>query len=204
MSNDTTLSALMLIMMLLLPLASLLARRPPIGATLRMAAAWIGIFGIGLILASAYTRSGIRVQDAAVMLGLSDQIVTGTNVIIPRDAQGHFSTTVKINGSSHRMMIDTGATVTSIPAAVALAASVEIDAGFGVMVDTANGTVMAHRATVKDFRLGPIQASDFALQVMDGLHEGVVGMNFLSELRSWRVEGNIMILEPGRSGPSEI
>lgn len=43
-------------LLLLLPLAALIARRPPLGRTLKMALAWIAIFLVGLVVVSQRDR----------------------------------------------------------------------------------------------------------------------------------------------------
>ena len=55
MSDDGA-SILLYALLLLLPLSALVARRVPIGSTLKMAAAWIGIFLVGLLLVGERDR----------------------------------------------------------------------------------------------------------------------------------------------------
>jgi aspartyl protease family protein len=46
-------------------------------------------------------------------------------------------------------------------------------------------------------RLGPITARDLKIVVAPGLGDvDVIGMNFLSKLQSWRVEGRTLVLVP--------
>ena len=44
--------AALLALMLLLPLSALIARRPPLGATLKMILAWVAIFALAMMVAS--------------------------------------------------------------------------------------------------------------------------------------------------------
>ena len=44
--------AALLALTLLLPLSALIARRPPLGATLKMILAWAAIFAVAMIVAS--------------------------------------------------------------------------------------------------------------------------------------------------------
>lgn len=184
------------LILLILPLSALMARRLPIGQVARMALAWLAIFLVALLVVTAIGRSGWRASDVSQALGLSNQIVTGNSVSIPRGSDGHFRTTVTINGHDQVMMIDTGATYTSISTETARAAGVEIDTGFGEMIETANGTIVAQRATAQRLNIGPIQARNLPISVAPTFGEGVVGMNFLSALESWRVEGDRLILIP--------
>lgn len=184
------------LILLILPLSALMARRLPIGQVARMALAWLAIFLVALLVVTAIGRSGWRASDVSQALGLSNQIVTGNSVSIPRGSDGQFRTTVTINGHDQVMLIDTGATYTSISTETARAAGVEIDPGFGEMIETANGTIVAQRATAQRLNIGPIEARNLPISVAPTFGDGVVGMNFLSALESWRVEGDRLILVP--------
>ena len=59
-------------LMILLPLSSLIARRPRLGAVARMALTWALIFGVGLLLASQRDR----IVDTARGL-LAEQRISG-------------------------------------------------------------------------------------------------------------------------------
>ncbi|MEO5577873.1 MAG: TIGR02281 family clan AA aspartic protease, partial [Sphingomicrobium sp.] len=49
---------------------------------------------------------------------------------------------------------------------------------------------------VERFVVGPIARTDFTIHVNYGDDSNVLGMNFLSSLASWRVEGNTLVLQP--------
>ena len=66
-----------------------------------------------------------------------------------------------------------------------------------VMLKTANGTVQARIASVTELRIGNIVARDLDAVIAPGLGEtNVIGMNLLSRLASWRVEGRTLVLVP--------
>ncbi|OYY90636.1 MAG: hypothetical protein B7Y45_06730 [Sphingomonas sp. 28-66-16] len=203
MSGDTGLSVVMLAVMLILPLSALAARRLPIGQTLRMALIWLAIFAAGLILATLWTRNRDYVDGFLADAGMRSVVVTGRTVEIPRGEGGHFWADVRINGVARRMLIDTGATGTAISRATAMAAGIAVDETFGVMVDTANGTVLDHRATIDRFELGPITARRVPVLVGNAQNDDLLGIDFLSSLKSWKAEGNRLILEPHAS-PSHL
>jgi len=197
--SDAQAHALIAAVLIILPLSALLARRVPLGHTARMAAAWVAIFAAGLLVITAVQSRGATWSAIMRALGLSDQSVVGRTVQIPIGEDGHFSTTVSIDGISARMMIDTGASVTSLSTATARAAGLDLgEEDFPAMVDTANGSTLMRVSTVKSLKLGTIEAKRLKVLVGDNMTDGnVIGMNFLSRLKSWRVEGNRMILEPG-------
>jgi aspartyl protease family protein len=83
----------------------------------------------------------------------------------------------------------------SISAAAAERAGIEPSRGMGVVVQTANGLVMVKRGRATSLKVGNIERSDLAVHISDGFGEtNVIGMNFLSSLRSWSVEGRTLIL----------
>ena len=113
---------------------------------------------------------------------------------------GHFWADATINGVRRRMLIDSGATVTAISEATAAAARVEGNSGpVPVVLQTANGMAPARTGSVGELRLGNIVARDLKVVVSPAFGDmEVIGMNFLSKLASWRVEGRILILVPHR------
>jgi len=57
--------------------------------------------------------------------------------------------------------------------------------------------VLARTSSIGKLVLGPITATDLRVVVAEQFGSlDVLGMNFLSRLRSWRVENEMLILEP--------
>ena len=112
---------------------------------------------------------------------------------------GHFWAIAEINGVRRRMLIDSGATTTAISAATAKAANLDLDESpFGTVLSTANGDIAVSRSTVKKLDVGTITTSDLSVVVSPSFGDtDVLGMNFLSRLKGWRVEGDTLILEAG-------
>lgn len=195
-----------LLLMLILPLSALAARRLPVGGMLKMALAWIAIFAVLIVAVGNWERVAPAFRSIGDTLGVSDQTVSGETVRIRKAEDGHFWADVMINGHSRRMLIDSGATTTALSAATAQASGIKADdSGFDAIIDTANGTVVAKRATAASLDIGGIHATDLPIVVSPSFGEtDVIGMNFLSRLKSWRVEGNTLVLEPrgGSKRPS--
>jgi aspartyl protease family protein len=131
-------------------------------------------------------------------LGLDRQEVVGGEVRIRMSCDGHFWVQASVNGVERRMLVDSGATVTALSRTTAGLASV--DHGIGllpVIMRTANGTVRAETGTVRRLNIGTIEARDLKVIVSAALGDiDVLGMNFLSQLASWRVEDRTLILVP--------
>jgi len=96
------------------------------------------------------------------------------------------------------MLIDSGATVTAISEQTAREAKVDAGTGLApVILNTANGSTAAETGKVDELKVGNIVARNLRIVTSPGLGSlDVLGMNFLSKLQSWRVEGNTLILVP--------
>ncbi|QKS00953.1 TIGR02281 family clan AA aspartic protease [Sphingomonas sp. CL5.1] len=185
-------------LMLVLPLSALLSRRVPIGRTVKMALAWIAIFAIALVIVGQRDRLRPIWEDTQNALFGRDQRVVGSAVRVNMGPDGHFWASARINGVERRMLIDSGATSIALSTATAKAANVELDEGpFATMIETANGPVPAQRGRIAKLELGGIVARDIPVVIAPEFGDmDVLGMNFLSQLASWRVEGSTLVLEP--------
>jgi len=175
----------------------LLQRLPVVGRVVRFAFS-LGLlaFFIYIVLQQApYQPQLARFTSA---LGLDDQRVAGKELRVRMAPDGHFWVVASINGVKTRMLIDSGATVTALSERTARAASV--DAGTGlvpVVLQTANGMAPARTGSVDELRVGNIVARNLKIVTSPGLgNMDVLGMNFLSKLDSWRVEGRTLVLVP--------
>ena len=131
-------------------------------------------------------------------LGIDQQEVSGEEVRIRMARDGHFWAQASINGIQRRMLVDSGATVTALSRKTADLAGVSRGAGLvPVLMQTANGTIPAETGIVEQLRLGDIEARNLKVVVAPSLGTiDVLGMNFLSQLASWRVEGRMLVLTP--------
>jgi aspartyl protease family protein len=117
---------------------------------------------------------------------------------------GHFWAKVSINGVERRMLIDSGATITAISDKTAADASIEPDASLvPVVLRTANGLAQVQTGTIEELRVGNARAKNLKVVISPSLGGlDVLGMNFLSKLKSWRVEGRTLILVPNNPQPT--
>jgi aspartyl protease family protein len=139
-----------------------------------------------------------NLAELAGKLGLDRQEVVGKEVRIRMAPDGHFWADVTLGGVKRRMLIDSGATVTALSERTAQAAGVDKDAELmPVALRTANGVVAARTATIEELKVGNVTARRLKAVVSPALGDlDVLGMNFLSRLQSWRVEGRVLILVP--------
>ena len=194
MSGDEAPNLVYLVLCLMLVASALLSRQLPIGKTMKMAAAWVGIFALVFAVFAfrgEFTAVGQRLKAEAI----GTPIQTGEELRIPMAEDGHFWVSARVNDHEARFLIDSGASITTISRETANAASIET--GMRVaQVETANGTVQMYKARAGSLSIGDIRRADFGIQVNDNDDVNVLGMNFLSSLSSWRVEGNYLVLQP--------
>lgn len=195
MTGDQGVELVWAIGALVLVLSALTARRLSIGMVIRSVLGWLAIAAVLFILFSR--------RDEIVMLaeraGLGGQSVVGETVRIRQSADGHFYASARVNGAGVRMLIDSGATITALSEAAAAKAGVEPSGGFPVILGTANGQISARRGVAETFGIGGLEVRDLSVVISPSFGDtSVVGMNFLSKLGSWRVEGQTLILEPKR------
>lgn len=174
--------------------SSLIGMRQPIGKTLKMVLAWVAIFGVAFILFSFRSEfSGFGQRLKAEALGTS--IEDGAEVRIPMADDGHFWVTAKLNGHDVRFMVDSGASITTVSKDTAVDAGMTIG-NEHVMVNTANGPARATKGYADRLTVGSIERTDFPVDINENDDTNLLGMNFLSTLQSWRVEGNYLVLKP--------
>lgn len=185
-------------------LLMLLFRLPLVGRALRFVFS-LGLLAVALFLLIQQAPYQPQLGRVAERFGLDPQEVTGGEVRIRMARDGHFWADARINGVRRRMLIDSGATVTAISEATAAAARIESGgAPIPVVLKTANGMAPARAGSVEELRLGNIVARDLKVVVSPAFGDmEVIGMNFLSKLASWRVEGRTLILVPHHPQPEE-
>ena len=191
-------NALVYAPLLVLPISALIARRVPLLRLLMMLGTWGALFALLLFVVAQRGRFDPYLTRVANILKLNDQQVVGRETRIEMSADGHFWAKVTLAGVERRMLIDSGATVTALSAASANAAGLKVAKPiFPLMIQTANGQISAETATVPELRLGNVVSRNLAVVVSPAFGDtDVLGMNFLSKLKSWRVEGRTLVLTP--------
>jgi aspartyl protease family protein len=194
MTNDLMLGGLYLLMAMMLVLGSLMSRREPFANLVKMALMWVTIFGAGFILFTFRDNLGFVAQRLKAE-ALGTPVVEGKTVRIPMAIDGHFWVDATINGVPAKFLVDSGATVTTIGRGLAASAALENDEGRDQLVRTGNGIVKVSAARARTIEVGTIERDNQRIYVADNDDLNVVGMNFLSSLKRWSVEGRWLILE---------
>ena len=197
MTGDQTAGVITGVMCLTLAVSSLAARRLPLGRTLKMALAWVAIFA-GAYVLMLFRGTGAEIWSRAKvdLFGAQPSVSGGTVRIAVRE-DGHYHIVGRINGHEAQFLIDSGATTTAISSETAKLAGVEDDGMPPIPISTANGMTMARTARIARLEIGSIEQIDARTTIGDTLGDtNLLGMSFLSQLKSWRVEGKTLILQP--------
>lgn len=201
MNGDDTVRMIGIITMLVLVASSLVSRRVRPVQTLKMVGGWLLIFVVVLIGYSYRfeLRSVLR-RVSGDVLGEQGPTEGGT-LRVPISPDGHFWVRAKVNGATVRFLIDSGATFTALAASSAQSAGISLSISEQpIIIETANGSVQAQRGRIARLEVGSMIATDLPVVVSPAFGEiNVLGMNFLSDLKSWKVERGTLVLEPDQT-----
>ena len=193
MTNDLMLGVVYILMAIMLVLGSLMARREPVAKLLTMGVAWIVIFAAGFVLFTFRDDFGYlaqRLKAEAIGTPVSEGQVTR----IPMAIDGHFWVKAKLNGRDVKFLVDSGATMTTIDRATADDAGVPVSPRADEYVRTGNGIIRVSSGQANELSIGNIVRRDVGLQIAANDDLNVLGMNYLSTLSRWGVEGRWLIL----------
>lgn len=120
-----------------------------------------------------------------------------SSVTLATDARGHFITAGRVNGGEVRFMVDTGATMVSLPFADAKRLGIDLSKARRATSMTANGPVAVYRV-----KLDTVQVGDLVLTNVDGIvHAGdaldiaLLGMSFLNRTEMRHEGANLMLIK---------
>ena len=194
MTNYLMLGGVYLLMAVMLVLGALMSRREPLAKLLTNALAWVAIFGAGFILFTFRDNMGWVAQRLKAE-ALGTPVVAANQTRIPMAIDGHFWVDADVNGRPVRFLVDSGATMTTIDRATAEAAGVTIGERPDQLVRTGNGMIRVSSGRANSVQVGGIERRGMRLQIAEHDNLNVLGMNFLSSLDRWGVEGRWLVLE---------
>jgi len=195
MTNDFMLGGVYLVMALMLVLGTLMTRREPLAKLVTMALAWIAIFGGGFILLTFRDNLGWVVQRLKAE-AVGTPVQQGQETRIPMAIDGHFWVNAKVNGHDVKFLVDSGATTTTIDRDTAKEAGVQMSPRRDLFVRTGNGIIRVASGRASELTIGTITRRDVALEIADNDDLNVLGMNYLSSLSRWSVEGRWLVMVP--------
>ena len=195
MTNDLMLGGVYILMAVMLVLGALMTRREPFARRLTMAIAWVAIFAAGFVLFTFRDDFGWVAQRLRAE-ATGEPVAQGQEIRIPMAIDGHFWIGGQLNGVRVKFLVDSGATMTTIGRDTAERAGIEVSARPDQIVRTGNGLIRVSSGRADSLTIGPIERRDLAMHVADNADLNVLGMNFLSSLQRWGVEGRWLVLVP--------
>jgi aspartyl protease family protein len=193
-TNDWMLGSLYLLMAMMLVLGALITRRERFGKLATMAVAWVAIFAAGFVLFTFRDDLGYVAQRLKAE-ATGAPVVEGQEIRIPMAIDGHFWVQGSVNGIPVKFLVDSGATMTTIGRDTAAAADVSVSASRNQVVRTGNGMLRVASGRAETLAIGPIERAGVGLHIADHDDLNVLGMNYLSSLSRWGVEGRWLILK---------
>jgi aspartyl protease family protein len=200
---DQPLLSLAILAVFVTTLGGMLRRSAPMLGGLLQGIGNLGLVAALLLTIAQVTRFTTGNDLALPAFDMPSQRVEGRETRVEMDGDGHFWLNARVNGTERRFLVDTGATLTAISPETAKAGQVgERSIPQSVVMRTANGTIRAELTSIEELRFGNVVARDLDAVVAPGLGDAnVIGMNLLSRLASWRVEGKTLILVPNNPQP---
>jgi aspartyl protease family protein len=125
------------------------------------------------------------------------QIEGEHSVRIRRRSDGHFIAKARVNDVVLTMLVDTGASTVVLKPGDAQRVGVDTDKlKYSVPVQTANGTTYAAHVRLHTLAVGPVTLRDVEALVAkpSALKENLLGMSFLSRLRSYEFTSDMLTL----------
>ncbi|MGB6967988.1 MAG: TIGR02281 family clan AA aspartic protease, partial [Methyloceanibacter sp.] len=161
---------------------------------------------LGLALVALYSYR----DDLLPIVGrLAGEIIPGSAMVVEESPNGpaevrirkrldgHFTAKVEVNGKSVSMIVDTGASTIVLRPEDAAKAGIDVSRlSFTVPVLTANGRTVAARVRLESVALGPLARQQVEALVAEphALTQSLLGMSFLSRLRSYEFSGDFLTL----------
>jgi aspartyl protease family protein len=177
--------------------------RGRVGSMARDAVTWIAL-GLGLVTLYAYKDDLMPIAARVVGELLPGSAMTVeqssgglTEVRIRKRIDGHFTANVAVNGKKVSMIVDTGASTIVLRPEDAKNAGIDVSKlNYRVPVLTANGRTVAARIRLDKVAIGPLDRKKVdALVAQPGaLSQSLLGMSFLSRLRSYEFSGEFLTL----------
>ena len=156
----------------------------------------------GVLLVSADSRSAtLEIDGARQVLELGQHAETAAltgalqSVTLASDGNGHFTAEGRVNGSRVRFLVDTGATLVTLPAAEAQRLGIDYKRGRQTVSQTANGRVLAYLVRLDSVAVGPmtLTAVDAVVHDSPGLDVLLLGMSFLNRTEMRREGANLTL-----------
>jgi aspartyl protease family protein len=156
---------------------------------LMMLMAWVA--GLLLLTLVFQDQLEMRFNPNAAPRTVSDAD-GNAQVVLERNARGHYVATGFINAVPVTFLVDTGATQVAVPEA--LADRLRLERMGGAISQTANGPVAVWRTRLDEVRLGSIRLRDVDASILPSMAAGdpvLLGMSFLRQVDFSQRDGQL-------------
>ena len=122
--------------------------------------------------------------------------ISGSAASIRKSADGHFWTTARVNSSTVKFLVDTGASVVALTPSDARRAGFRPgDLTYSSPVNTAGGQVMGAAVKLDFVSVSNVRVRNVrALVIPEGLEQSLLGMSYLGELQKVEASRDTLIL----------
>ncbi len=125
----------------------------------------------------------LRLGGGAKVAG-SDGTATGTRIVIPAGAGGHYRGLASINGHPVQYIVDTGATFIAMGADVASSLGLDYSSSTATAAMTANGAVAARKVTLNKVTIGDVTIFNVECMIVpQAMRDVLLGNSFLSHFQ---------------------
>ncbi len=192
--QDLHLGGLYLLMAAMLLAGSLINRRGRVATAITGLLTWVTIFGAGFVLFTF--RDDLSLVAQRLHSEATGKVVQqGRQIRVPMAVDGHFWVEAEVNGVPVNFLVDSGASVTTISRADANATGLRLGQERDQLVRTGNGVVRVATGRANTLNIAGLERRDVTVYVADQDDLNVLGMNVLSTIKRWSVEGRWLVLE---------
>ncbi|MGZ8257074.1 MAG: retropepsin-like aspartic protease family protein [Gallionella sp.] len=131
-------------------------------------------------------------QADAPAVAPANPATLASGLLLKQHSNGHYFVEGSINGKPLTFVVDTGASIVSLPRDMAYKASMSCQNQ--VAVQTANGTTQSCTSVVKKLQLGHLLLTNVPAMIVPNLSQPLLGMNVLQGFRIEQDNGEMRIL----------
>jgi len=150
------------------------------------------------LAAPASGRPAVAAASVGAREKASEPGSSGRTFSVAKHARGQFKVDGRVDGRPIEFLVDTGASVIALRMRDAARLGIHpVPRDFTAKVSTANGTVLAARASLQSVDIGGVVVLEVSALVLpdEALAENLLGMSYLSRLRRYEFTSSRLVLE---------